>query len=176
MLRPDGAEHGRRLGDLLTARCQRERRGGRVAAGREPMINEAACSRRQARVLRGQRSMTFDGEVPPGDRRAPQPGHDVGVEAAGREQRRLDGDGAELIHPARPAVDEHRGTVGPRRLAGIRGRHVHQPPGDSGSKQREPSEFVGVCAICRRMGDGSRKHPVGSHRERNTNPSSRTNC
>ena len=100
--RADGSEAVGRLGDRLPAQRRRQGRRRRIAASRESGVDDRANPRRQQVLVRGQRPVTFHGEVPPD--RCPAPGelaHDVGLQASGGEQRRLHGDRYALITPAR---------------------------------------------------------------------------
>src|SRR5262245_36619423 len=107
-------------------------------------------------LVRGERPVAFHGEVSPGQRRAPRkPANDAGLETSGGEQRRLHGEGLELVGSPAPGVDEDRPSVGPRRLAGLAGCHRKDAAGEGGGQQAESPHPVVVDPVTLQGGPSS---------------------
>ena len=66
-----------------------------------------------------------------------KPAHEIGLQASRGEQRRLHGERLELLARARVGVDEDLRAVGPRRLAGLAGRHLEIAAGERRRQQVE---------------------------------------
>ena len=146
MSRADGSEAVRRVGDRLPAQRGSQGRGRRIGASCDIRVDERPHRRWQQVLDRGQRAVAFHGEVSPGQCRAPrQPAHDVGIQASGREERRLHGDRLDLLTRADAGVDEDHPPVGPRRLTGLARRHLQGAAGDRRGQQAEPPQAVAVC-------------------------------
>ena len=144
----DGPEAVRRLGDRRPAQRGSQGRGGRIDAGCDIGFDERPHRRWQQVLDRGQRAVAFDGEVSPGQRRAPrQPAHDVGIQASGCEERRLHGDRLDLLTRTDAGVDEDHPPVSPRRLAGLARRDLQGAARDRRGQQAEPPQAVAVSLV-----------------------------
>ena len=144
----DRSEVDRRVVDRLPAQRGSQGSGGRVGARRDLEVDERAQRGWQQVPDRGQRSVSFHGEVSPGQCRAPcDPADDAGLEASGCEQRRLHDERLELVARAELRIDEDRAAVGPRRLAALAGGHLQGAPGERGRQQAEPPRAVALGCV-----------------------------
>ena len=94
--------------------------------------------------MRRQRTVTFQGQVPAKDARAPdEMVQDLRLEASRVEERRLHDERTKQVTPADVRVDEDGRSVCPGPFAWRDARHVDRPARDGRHQQTEPSEING---------------------------------
>ena len=103
-------------------------------------LEKAPGDRREDSLVHRERPIALDGEVAPSEPRATyeRPDH-LGLEASGRQQRRLHGDHLHLVSRRDEGIDVHRRAVCPWRFTGARCNDVDAATRDRRGEQPQPS-------------------------------------